>query len=86
MMCATGQIPRERKSDTVRRLTRSGEYKKALRIAKGFRLGITREQSDKMGIAYECMVHPGFYKQLGFIVDEKIDDGVKVLVDLYGGE
>lgn len=86
MMCAARQTSRERKSDTVRRLTRSGEYKKALRIAKGFRLGITREQSDKMGIAYECMVHPQFYEQLGFVIDEKIDDGVKVLVGLYGGE
>lgn len=82
MACST----KERKSDAVRRLTRSGEYKKALRIAKGFRLGITREQSDKMGIAYECMVHPQFYEQLGFVIDEKIDDGVEVLVGLYGGE
>ena len=86
MMCATRQTPRERKSDMVRRLTRSGEYKKALRIAKGFRLGITREQSDKMGIAYECMVHPSFYEQLGINANEKVDDGVKVLVGLYGGE
>ena len=54
MVCSVACSAKERKSDTVRRLTRSGEYKKALRIAKGFRLGITREQSDKMGIAYEC--------------------------------
>lgn len=86
MMCVAHQIPRERKSDTVRRLTRSGEYKKALQIAKGFRLGITREQSDKMGIAYECIVHPHFYEQLGINANEKVNDGVKVLVGLYGGE
>ena len=86
MMCAARQTSRERKSDTVRRLTRSGEYKKALRIAKGFRLGITREQSDKMGIAYECMVHPQFYKQLGINANEKVNDGVEVLVGLYGGK
>lgn len=85
-MYVARQTPCEKKSDIVRRLTRSGDYKKALRIAKGFRLGITREQSDKMGIAYECMVHPQFYEQLGFVIDEKIDDGVKVLVGLYGGK
>ena len=86
MMCVARQTSREKKSDTVRRLTRSGEYKKALRIAKGFRLGITREQSDKMGIAYECMVHPQFYEQLGINANEKVNDGVEVLVGLYGGE
>ena len=34
--------------------------------------------------AYECMVHGRFYKQLGYDLDEKIAEGVKILVGLYG--
>ena len=47
----------ERKSDKVRRLVADGDFKGALRIAKDFRLGITKEQSSTMTRAYECMVH-----------------------------
>ena len=32
----------ERKSDTVRRLVAAGDFKAALRIAKDFRLGISK--------------------------------------------
>lgn len=46
-----------KKTDQVRSLVRQGRYKDALRIAKGFRLGITREQSDTMVRAYECIVY-----------------------------
>lgn len=38
----------ERKSDTVRRLVAAGDFKAALRIAKDFRLGISKEDSDDM--------------------------------------
>ncbi len=74
----------ERKSDAVRRLVSCGSYKEALRIAKDFRLGITREQSSAMTLAYECMVHGRFYKQLGYRLDEKIAEGVDILLGLYG--
>lgn len=74
----------ERKSDAVRRLVSCGSYKEALRIAKDFRLGITREQSSAMTLAYECMVHGRFYKQLGYNLDEKIAEGVRTLLGLYG--
>lgn len=43
-----------RKSDIVRSLVAEHQYKKALRIAKDFRLGITPEQSLRMKKAYEC--------------------------------
>ena len=59
-------------------------YKKALQIAKSFRLGITEEQRSDMTRAYECMVHGRFYKQLGYDLDEKIAEGVKILAGLYG--
>ena len=74
----------ERKSDAVRRLVAEGDIKAALRIAKDFRLGITREQSSAMKLAYECMVHDRFYIQLGYDLNEKIAEGVQVLKELYG--
>lgn len=74
----------ERKSDAVRRLVAEGDLKAALRIAKDFRLGITKDQSSAMTLAYECMVHGRFYIQLGYDLNEKVADGVKVLKELYG--
>ncbi len=74
----------ERKTDKVRRLVAGGDFKCALRIAKDFRLGITKEQSDAMTLAYECMVHGRFYQSLGYDLDEKVNEGLKVLTGLYG--
>ncbi len=53
-----------RKSDMVRQYVAAGEYKKALRIAKEFRLGIFKEDSETMELGYECLVRAEFYKQL----------------------
>ncbi len=74
----------EKKTDTVRRLTADGDFKGALRIAKDFRLGITKQESAAMKLAYECMVHGEFYRQLGYNLAEKIAEGTDVLVGLYG--
>ena len=74
----------EKKSDKVRRLVQSGDFKSALRIAKDFRLGISKAQSDAMRLAYECMVHGRFYQSLGYDLDEKVGEGLKVLTGLDG--
>ena len=74
----------ERKSDTVRRLVLSGDYKAALRIAKGFRLGIPRDDIGAMTRAYECMQHPGFFAAIGIDPDSAIDKGIRVLKTRYG--
>jgi hypothetical protein len=47
-----------KKTDIVREAVREGDFKKALRIAKGFRINITVADRDKMSRAYECIVHP----------------------------
>lgn len=73
-----------KKSDKVRSLVSSQNYRAALCIAKDFRLGIAREQSDKMARAYECMVHERFYRSLGVDIPQSINEGVEVLVGLYG--
>ena len=76
----------EKKTDTVRRLTADGDFKGALRIAKDFRLGISRDDLDAMRLAYECMVRPVFYSQLGRDPAAEVKRGIGVVVRLYGSE
>ena len=76
----------EKKSDIVRRLVRERDYRSALRIVKGFRLGISRDDLDAMRLAYECMVRPVFYSQLGRDPAAEVKRGIGVLVRLYGSE
>ncbi len=75
-----------RKSDIVRSLVAERQYKKALRIAKDFRLGITPEQSLRMKKAYECMVHERFYLSLGEDIQKRIAEGIETIVSIYGKE
>lgn len=76
----------EKKSDVVRRLVRERDYRSALRIAKEFRLGISKEDRDAMRLAYECLIRPAFYRQLGWDPVAEVKAGVAVLCRLYGGE
>ena len=64
-----------KKSDIVGEAVREQDWKKALRIAKDFRIGVTREQRSKMTRAYECIVHPDFYQQIGVDIPETIEQG-----------
>lgn len=75
---------REKKSDIVRRLVSAGEYKKALRIAKDFRLGISKVDSNDMRRGYECMVSPRFYISIGVDVEAAAQRGVEIVRRLYG--
>lgn len=74
----------ERKSDTVRRLVTEGELIPALRIAKDFRLGISKEDSDVMKRGFECIDHGDFYKALGYDPAEQISKAISVVRRLYG--
>jgi len=71
------------KSDTVRELVVSGNFKRALNIAKGFKLG-DKEDLGKMALAYSCLVHTGFYTEIGTDTEKAVDEGVAVLKKLYG--
>lgn len=73
-----------KKTEQVRNLVSQGRYKEALRIVKGFRLGITKDQIEAMTRAYECMVHPDFYRSIGKNTDECINGGVAVLCQIFG--
>lgn len=71
-----------KKSDIVRAAVREQDWKKALQIAKDFHIGVTQEQRSKMARAYECIVHPDFYRQIGVDIPEAIEQG-KVIVKEY---
>ena len=72
------------KSDIVRELVASKEYKKALCIAKGFQRGISKEDSGKIRLAYECLIYPEFYEQIGTDIDTAIFNGIQILKSIYG--
>lgn len=74
----------EKKSDAVRRLVAAGEYKAALRIAKDFRLGITKEQRSDMIRGFECMTSPRFYQSLGCDTTKIAQKGIETVISLYG--
>ncbi len=71
-----------KKSDIVREAVREQDWKKALQIAKDFYIGVTQEQRGKMARAYECIVHPDFYQQIGVDIPEAIEQG-KAIVKEY---
>lgn len=73
-----------KKTDMVREAVKSRNYKAALKLAKGFRINVSAEQREAMTRAYECIVHPEFYRQIGINLNEAIENGQKVLVSLYG--
>ncbi len=73
-----------RKSDIVREAVAAGDWKKALRIAKDFQIGVTKEQRSTMARAYECIVYPDFYRQIGTDIPGAIAEGEKVVSCLYG--
>lgn len=75
----------ERKSDAVRRLVAEGDYKRALRIAKDFKLGISKKDSDDMRRGYECMAtSPAFYQSIGMNPAQIAQQAIATVIRLYG--
>lgn len=70
------------KTSQVHELVNKGDYKKALRLAKDFRISVTREQAESMQLAYEAMIYPEFYRQIGKDVDRLKAEGIKVLKEI----
>lgn len=82
MVVRDGKLVKQ--SDIVREAVKAGEWRKALQIAKDFRINVTKAQRDEMARAYECMVHPEFYKQIGTDIPGTIAKGKEVVNCLYG--
>ena len=74
----------KKKSDMVRELVAEGNFKKALSIAKGFKIGFTKEEQSILTRAHECLAHPGWYKQLGIDEDKAVEAGIEILRRAYG--
>ncbi len=74
-----------KKSDIVKDAVREQDWKKALQIAKDFRIGVTQEQRSRMARAYECIVHPDFYKQIGVDIADAIEQGKAVVKEYAEG-
>jgi hypothetical protein len=67
------------KAQDVRDLIAQENYKAALCGAKDFRLGVTKEQRSIMARAYESIIHPVFYKQIGIDTEQAIKEGIAIL-------
>ncbi len=72
-----------KKSDQVREYVKNGDYKNALKIAKTFKLGISKEENTAMTRAYECMTNERFYKSMGYDIPSTIQCGIDVVTGLY---
>lgn len=70
------------KTEIVKQYILENKIKEALWMAKDFRIGITKEQRSTMARAYECIVHPDFYRSIGKNLDECIKAGRKVLSEI----
>lgn len=71
------------KTEAVKQYIASGMFKQALRIAKGFRVGVTAAERYAMSMAYECMVHPAFYESIGVDPHAKAKEGIMLLQKLF---
>ena len=58
-----------------------GNVKEALKIAKNFTIGLTKEEHKQIVRGYECMVHADFYKQIGKNPEKEIAAGVTVFLN-----
>ena len=74
----------KKKTEIVKEAIKAGDFKKALKLAKDFRINVTKEQREAMARAYECIVHPEFYRQIGIDISKSVESGKKTLVLLYG--
>ena len=77
---------KHRPTDKVRAAVAGGNWKEALKIAKDFRINVTAKQREEMTRAYECIVHPDFYRQIGVNISEAVEKGKAIVEALYGPE
>ena len=72
------------KAQDVRKLIAEENFKAALRGAKDFRIGVSPEQRSVMRRAYESIIHPSFYEQIGIDTENAIKEGIAVLQEVVG--
>jgi hypothetical protein len=67
-----GGIAMKTKVQQAVELYEKGDLKKALRIAKTFKIGLTKEEQSQLARGYECIVHQAFYTMIGKNPKEEI--------------
>lgn len=76
----------ETNREMVIRYLREEKYKEAMKIAKGFKIELTKEQRDIVTRGYESYTNPRFYISLHQNVQENIRKAIEVLKEIYKGE
>lgn len=71
------------KREKVIKALNEGNYKEALKIAKGFYRDFTKEEASIIKRAYEMQWNESFYTQLGFNKEEQFEKAVKILKKTY---
>lgn len=61
----------------------AGDIKSALKLASGFRLGVTRQQSIVLKRGYECMVWPDQYRRLKKDPEACIEEAKRVFKEVF---
>lgn len=72
----------ETKNAKVRRLVSQGDYKEALQICKDWNYADNNDR-EKLRRGYECLVHPRFYKELGYDTELAYEEAIEVLNKVY---
>lgn len=74
----------ETKTKQATDLFHSGEYKKALRIFKTFKIGFTKDEKRSIEIAHEYLTGKGsFYSSLGIDVENELKKAKEVISKKY---
>jgi predicted ATPase len=74
----------ESKTDKVRHYVSTEDYKKALSIAKSFKLGFTKDEKETIEIAHELLSgNESFYTNLGYNKDTVVSKAINILKEKY---
>ena len=73
----------ETNREMVIKYLREEKYKEAMKIAKGFKYELNKEERDIVTRAYESYTNPRFYKSLGQDIQENIRKGIETLKEIY---
>lgn len=76
----------ETKRNMVIKHLQNKEYKEAMKIAKGFRIELNKEERDIVTRGYESYTNPRFYISLGQNIEENIRKAIEVLLRIYKEE
>ena len=71
-------MSKQRPTDKAVALYHAGDVKGFLRIAKGFRNFLTKEEKAQLARGFECVTNPGFYTQLGKDPNVEIEAAIAI--------